>query len=58
MRTRSEKYLEEDISNKPKIKASRSDKNKYLYDAVDKGIRYDAIDGFENYKMDLVDGKK
>ncbi len=58
MRTRSEKYLEEDISNKPKVRASRSDKNKYLYDAVDKGIRYEAIDGFDNYKTDLGDEKK
>ncbi len=44
MRTRSSRYLDEDISTKPK--SSRADKNKYLYDEVNAGIRYNEIDNF------------
>ena len=48
MQTRSSKYLDENISTKPKL--SRANKNKYLYDEVNKNIGYEEIENFSNYE--------
>lgn len=48
MQTRSSRYLDENISTKPKL--SRSNKNKYLYDEVNKNIGYEEIESFSNYE--------
>lgn len=47
METRSSRYLDEDISNRPK--STRTSKNRYLYDEVNKKIGYEEIDSLESY---------
>lgn len=44
METRSSRYLDEDVSTRPK--ATRTSKNKYLYDNVNNKIGYEEIDNF------------
>lgn len=47
METRSSRYLDEKVTTKPKM--TRSNKNKYLYDEVNKNIGYEEIDNFSGY---------
>ena len=46
METRSSRYLDADVSNKPKL--TRTSKNRYLYDVNNK-IGYEEIDNLTNY---------
>lgn len=47
METRSSRYLDENISTRPK--SSRTSKNRYLYDEVNKNIGYEEIDSLSGY---------
>jgi len=47
METRSSRYLDESVSTKPK--STRTNKNRYLYDEVNKNIGYEEIDSFSGY---------
>jgi len=47
MQTRSSRYLDEDVSTKPKL--TRANKNRYLYDEVNNKIGYEEIDTLEMY---------
>lgn len=47
METRSSRYLDEDVSTRPKF--TRTNKNKYLYDEVNNKIGYEEIDTLEMY---------
>ena len=47
METRSSRYLDEDVSTRPKL--TRANKNKYLYDEVNNKIAYEEIDTLEMY---------
>ena len=47
METRSSRYLDEDVSTRPKL--TRANKNKFLYDEVNNKIGYEEIDTLEMY---------
>lgn len=47
METRSSRYLDEDVSTRPKL--TRANKNRYLYDEVNNKIGYEEIDTLEMY---------
>lgn len=47
METRSSRYLDEDISTRPK--STRTSKNRYLYDDVNNKIGYEEIDSLASY---------
>lgn len=47
METRSSRYLDEDVSKRPKL--TRANKNKFLYDEVNNKIGYEEIDTLEMY---------
>ena len=47
MATRSSRYLDEDVSTRPKL--TRANKNKYLYNEVNNKIAYEEIDTLEMY---------
>jgi predicted patatin/cPLA2 family phospholipase len=55
METRSSRYLDEKVVAKPKM--SRANKNKYLYDDVNKKIGYEEIDSFSGYNGVVLDKK-
>ena len=55
METRSSRYLDEKVVAKPKM--SRANKNKYLYDDVNKKIGYEEVDSFSGYNGIVLDSK-
>jgi len=59
MQTRSSRYVDSAESTRPKL--TRSNKNKYLYDEVNKNIGYEEIDnfsGYENFEFEGINSKR